>query len=233
MRGYTPSVAVLYVVSTPIGNLKDITLRAIEVLTSVEVIAAEDTRTTKRLLAAHGISKRVIRCDSYSEENSSDGIVALLKQEKDIAYASDAGTPGFSDPGSVLVRKVREAGFDIVPIPGPSALTSLVSVSGISGKSVLFEGFLSPKAGKRRRRLTELCEMKVSFVIFESPFRVLKLLADIVDVCPERRIFIGREMTKMYEEFLDGNAAELLEKLEIKPKIRGEFSLLVASDKND
>lgn len=223
----------LYIVATPIGNLKDITLRALETLGSVEVIAAEDTRTTRKLLSAHGISKQVIRCDAHAEARSAPGIVSLLEERGDVAFVTDAGTPGLSDPGKLLVAEVREAGFPVIPIPGPSAVTTLMSVAGGGAKPFLFEGFLSPKPGKRRKRLAELAEMEISFVLFESPFRVLKLLADLADVCAERKMIIGREMTKMHEEYLVGTPAELVETLEKHENLRGEFTILVEYRKND
>ena len=232
-RDYTNDVAALFVVATPIGNLQDITLRALDVLSSVHVVAAEDTRSAQRLLAAHGISKKLIRCDAHSEAASADGIVALLAQNLDVAYTSDAGTPGFSDPGGKLVARVREAGYEVVPIPGVSALTTLVSVCGRGAKGVYFEGFLSPKSGRRRKRLAELRDMGVSFVLFESPFRILKLLSDLADVCPERWIFAGREMTKLHEEFLEGTATEIRINLSNRSAVKGEFCILVVARKND
>jgi 16S rRNA (cytidine1402-2'-O)-methyltransferase len=226
-------VARLYVVATPIGNLKDITLRALEVLSSVHAVAAEDTRTTRKLLSAHGISKQLLSCHAHSEEQSAKGIIGLLADGHDVAYASDAGTPGVSDPGKLLVRAVRDAGFEVFPIPGASAATALLSVSGHEGKSFFFEGFLSPKSGRRRKRLAELLTIDAAFLLFESPFRVLKLLEDLADLCHDRRIVIGREMTKMHEEYLSGTATELIETLSSRGVQRGEFALLVESGKND
>lgn len=237
---YTGRVAVLYVVATPIGNLKDITLRALEVLADVDSVAAEDTRTARKLLSAHGISKQVVRCDAHAEAQSADRIVALLSEGHDVAFASDAGTPGVSDPGRVLVRKVRDAGFDVVPIPGPSAATTLLSVAGNTGKGVLFEGFLSPKSGRRKRRLRELAEHGAPFILFESPYRVLKLLRDMVDVSSEWadgecgfHIVVGREMTKLHEEFLEGAPEEVASILGERSSVRGEFTILVEPRKND
>ncbi len=223
---------VLYIVATPIGNLRDITLRALDVLGAVDLIAAEDTRTTRKLLTAHGISKRLISCNAHTERRTAEPIVRALGEGRDVAYTSDAGTPGLSDPGRVLVGIVRGAGFDVVPIPGVSAYTTLLSVAGHRGKAVLFEGFLSPKGGRRKRRLRELCALQIAFVLFESPFRVLKLLGDLADVSPERRVFIGREMTKLHEEYLDGTASELLTILGERPVQKGEFTVLVEAEKN-
>ncbi len=221
----------LYVVATPIGNLKDITLRALEVLQSVDVIACEDTRHTLKLLNAHGIKKRLISCRADNEEQSAAGICALLEEGRTVAYASDAGTPSVSDPGAALVQAVRRAGFTVVPIPGASALATLVSVSGLREKTVTFEGFLSPKSGKRRARIRELLERGEAFVVYESPFRFLKLLTDIADLSPEREIFVGREMTKVHEEYRAATAKELLEEFGTRGRILGEVSVLVSGKK--
>ena len=226
-------MSTLYIVATPIGNLGDITLRALEVLKSVDLVAAEDTRTARKLLSANGISKRLFSCNAHAEEQAANRIIEELSSGIDVAYTSDAGTPGLSDPGRLLVSLVREAGFPIVPVPGVSAFTTLLCIAAPRGKGVLFEGFLSPKSGRRRRRLAELCEMDVPFVLFESPFRVLKLLADIADISNTRRVFIGREMTKMHEEYLSGTASELLKVLGERPQQKGEFSILVEAEKNN
>ncbi|MBI9107733.1 MAG: 16S rRNA (cytidine(1402)-2'-O)-methyltransferase [Spirochaetales bacterium] len=221
----------LYIVATPIGNLKDITLRALDTLREVDTIACEDTRHTLKLLNAYSISKRLLSCRSGNEEKAAERIISILREGKNVAYASDAGTPGVSDPGSRLVRMVRDAGFDIVPMPGPSAFAALVSVGAFAGKAVIFEGFLSPKPGKRRKRLKELLERQDAVVIYESPFRIIKLLTDIADLFPDREILIGREMTKIHEEFLEGTANEVLEILNNREKVKGEFSVLVSGKK--
>ncbi|MCP4296953.1 MAG: 16S rRNA (cytidine(1402)-2'-O)-methyltransferase, partial [Proteobacteria bacterium] len=185
----------LYIVATPIGNLNDITYRAVETLKNVDIIACEDTRQSRKLLNHYGISKHLISCRARNEVNSSSGIVKLLEEGKDIAYVSDAGTPGISDPGSILVRAARDAGFEIIPIPGASAQTALASIGGFKGKSVLFEGFLAQKSGKRKRRLRELLDREEAFVIYESPYRIEKLMKELSDAEPERLLIVGREMT--------------------------------------
>ena len=163
-------MSTLYIVATPIGNLDDITLRAIKTLREAPVIACEDTRHTQMLLNHLDITgKRLIACHAHNEAASSQGIVGLLSQGLDVAYCSDAGTPGVSDPGSRLVRAVREAGFTVVPIPGASASVTLISASGLSGKTFTFEGFLSPKSGRRKTRLKELLSRDEAFIIYESP----------------------------------------------------------------
>ncbi|MBZ4674255.1 MAG: Ribosomal small subunit methyltransferase [Spirochaeta sp.] len=215
-------------VATPIGNLDDITYRAVETLKGVEVIACEDTRHTQQLLTHWGISKRLIACHAHNEANSAKGIVCLLAEGKDVAFVSDAGTPGISDPGARVVSAVRQAGFTVVPIPGVSAQSALVSVAGYVGKTFTFEGFLSPKKGRRKKRLEELLSRDEAFIIYESPFRILKTLAELAELDGERQIVLGREMTKKFEEFLQGTASQVMEVLAAKPSIKGEFALLVA-----
>ena len=221
----------LYIVATPIGNLKDITLRALDILKEVDVIACEDTRHTLKLLNAYSISKKLMSCRSGNEDKAAERIVSMMAEGSSVAYASDAGTPGLSDPGGRLVRAVRDAGFDVVPIPGASAFASLVSVGAFPDKSVTFEGFLSPKPGRRRKRLKELLEKPEAAIIYESPFRIIKLLTDIADLFPEREILVGREMTKIHEEFLEGTVNEVLELLNNREKVKGEFSVLVSGKK--
>ncbi len=217
----------LYIVATPIGNLGDITLRALDILKTVDTIACEDTRHSGKLLKHFEIRKPLLSCRSQNEGNAAIKITEILESGRDVAYISDAGTPGLSDPGNKLVQTVRSEGFKIIPIPGVSAFTALISVAGASGKSVAFDGFLSPKPGKRRKRVNELLERGESFVLYESPFRIIKLIRDIADAEPERILLLGREMTKIYEEFIEGNALEILGILEEKEKVQGEFSLLV------
>ncbi|WP_320122547.1 16S rRNA (cytidine(1402)-2'-O)-methyltransferase [uncultured Sphaerochaeta sp.] len=221
-------MSTLYMVATPIGNLDDITYRAVETLKGVEVIACEDTRHTQQLLTHWGISKRLIACHAHNETNSAKGIVGLLAEGKDVAFVSDAGTPGISDPGARVVSTVRQAGFPVVPIPGVSAQSALVSVAGYVGKTFTFEGFLSPKKGRRKKRLEELLSRDEAFIIYESPFRILKTLAELAELDGARQIVLGREMTKKFEEFLQGTASQVMEILGAKPSIKGEFALLVA-----
>ena len=223
----------LYVVATPIGNLRDITLRALDVLRSVDLIAAEDTRTTRKLLSAHDISKPLTSCNARSEASAAKNMISQLRDGKNVAYVSDAGTPGLSDPGKRLVSIVRDAGFRIVPIPGASAVTALLSVSGHLGKQALFEGFLSPKPGRRRKRINELLRFEVPFILFESPHRILKLLSDLADLSDRRNIVIGRELTKIHEEIVVGTAAEVLTLFEERESQRGEFTLLVEVEKKN
>ncbi len=222
----------LYIVGTPIGNLGDITYRALETFRSVDVVAAEDTRHTMELLTHFEIRKPMISCRAQNEKFASEKIIALLDEGKTVAYASDAGEPGISDPGAVLALEARKAGHKVIPIPGPSAFATLVSVAGAGGKTLIFEGFLSPKPGRRRSRLRELMDSGAAVVVYESPFRVVKLLADIAEIDAGRRIVVGRELTKLHEEINDGTAAEILEDYSSRSKVLGEFAIFISSNKN-
>ena len=227
-------MATLYVVATPIGNLEDMTFRAVRILKEADVIAAEDTRQTRKLLNRYEIaSKTLISCRARNEEMSSKGIVKLLEEGRDVAYVSDAGTPGVSDPGSRLAAAVRDAGFPVVPLPGASAVTSLMSVAGTAGKGFIFEGFLSPKSGRRRTRLKELLDMGMIFVLYESPYRIIKLIEELKELAPERKILIGREITKKFEEFLSGTVEEVLAALSARSTLKGEFTVLVGIGKKE
>ena len=214
-------------VATPIGNLKDISFRALETFQEADFIACEDTRHTLGLLTHYEISKPLISCRAVNEASASEKIVKLLDEGKKIAYASDAGTPAISDPGSILVRTAREAGHTIIPIPGASAFGAIMSIAGTYDKTVVFEGFLSPKAGKRKRRLQELFDFGAGFVLYESPYRIIKLLADIAEIDSNRELIVGRELTKLHEEIIKGPAAEVLQNFEKRPSIKGEFSVFV------
>ena len=221
-------MSTLYIVATPIGNLEDITFRAIKVLQSVEVIACEDTRHTSLLLSHYDIKKRLIACHSYNEEASAKGIIELMDQGYDIAYCSDAGTPGVSDPGSRLIERVRtESNHNIVPIPGASAFVTLVSVAGNIGKTFTFEGFLSPKKGRRTKRLEALAERGECFIIYESPFRVLKTLEELATLDSIKKLVVARELTKAHEEIVAGTPSEILAAFKAKSAIKGEFAIAV------
>jgi 16S rRNA (cytidine1402-2'-O)-methyltransferase len=225
-------MAVLYIIGTPIGNLGDMSFRAVETLKETDLVACEDTRRTLKLLSHFGISVKMLSCRAQNEEAAASRVIAALKEGKTVAYASDAGTPGLSDPGAVLARKAAEAGFNVIPIPGPSAFAALVSVAGGTAKSVVFEGFLSPKPGRRRSRLKELLDTGAGFVLYESPFRIVKLLEDLADLDKDRYVCIGREMTKIHEEYFRGTAEKIhltfVEKND-KNTIKGEFSVYVSA----
>lgn len=224
-------MATLYMVATPIGNLEDITIRAVRMLGEVDVIACEDTRHTLKLLNHLGIKKPLVACYAYEEEKGSARILGLLAQGKDVAYCSDAGTPGLSDPGILAAKMAREAGHDVVPLPGPCAFAALLSASGIFYKAVTFAGFPSPKPGRRRSRVAELMAREDAFVLYESPHRIVKLLGGIADIDPERSLCIGREMTKIHEEFICGSASEARDVLAARPDVKGEIALLVSGAK--
>ncbi|MCL1817612.1 MAG: 16S rRNA (cytidine(1402)-2'-O)-methyltransferase [Spirochaetaceae bacterium] len=223
-------MATLFLVATPIGNLGDITLRALDCLRGVGAIACEDTRHSLKLLGRYDIKKPLISCHAHNEASAATRVLALLGEGKDVAYISDAGTPGVSDPGQRLVRKAKDAGFPVLPLPGPCAFAALASVSGFSGKTLVFEGFLSPKAGRRRSRLRELLAREEAFVLYESVHRIVKLLEDLADLEPERIILVGREMTKEFEEYREGPPGEILAQFTEKT-LKGEFSILVTDRK--
>lgn len=224
-------MAILYVVATPIGNLEDITLRALRILKEVDVIACEDTRHTLGLLTHFGIQKKLISCHAQDEARGSKKILDLLDEEQTVAYCSDAGTPGLSDPGILAVHLARQAGHSVIPIPGASAFAALVSAGGIFFKAITFEGFLSVKPGKRRARLQELMSRQEAFLVYESPFRIVKLLRDIADIDSERMISVGRELTKLHEEIMTGTAQSAIETFERREIVKGEFAVLVSSAK--
>ena len=228
---YNGGVATLFIVATPIGNLADITLRALDILQDVDTIACEDTRHTRKLLNHYQISKPLISCRAQNEAEAAGRIVQLLKEGKDVAYASDAGTPGVSDPGQRLVSEVRKEGFTVIPIPGASALTTLLSVAGCAGRTFTFDGFLSPKSGKQRKRIEELLEREENFLLYESPHRILKIMAVLAEKEPSRHVVIGREMTKLHEEYLEGTAEEVFRLLDERKTQKGEFVVLVSGRK--
>ena len=204
MSGDTDQVVqpnTLYVVATPIGNMGDITLRAVEVLNAVDVIAAEDTRVTRALLSKLNIHSRVISYREHNEVTSSDGIIKLLSQGNSVALVSDAGTPGVCDPGAILVSKSRVAGYRVEPIPGASALLAAVSVSGLTDKGFVFKGFLPARPRDRRQFLDSLKTYDVPVILFESPHRIKESLSEMVSSFGgDLTIFIGRELTKVNEE---------------------------------
>ncbi|MDR2731080.1 MAG: 16S rRNA (cytidine(1402)-2'-O)-methyltransferase [Treponema sp.] len=224
-------MAILYIIGTPIGNLGDISFRAVETLKKADIVACEDTRRTLKLLTHLGIRVKMLSCRSQNENIAAKKVLAALDHGQTVAYTSDAGTPALSDPGAALAGIAAKAGHDVIPIPGPSAFASLLSVSGGRNKTVVFEGFLSPKPGRRKSRLRELMAMDAACVLYESPFRILKLLADIAEIDSERYICIGREMTKLHEEYVRGTAAQIFAELGQKNEQIGEFSLFISGNK--
>jgi 16S rRNA (cytidine1402-2'-O)-methyltransferase len=218
-------VSRLYVIGTPIGNLEDVTARALRVLGEVEAIAAEDTRVTARLLGRHGIRKPLISYRAPVERRGLPRVMAAL-DEGDVALVSDAGTPTVSDPGQALVTAAWAAGHTVVPIPGPSSVTAALSVAGYAGPGFTFLGYLPRKPGEIRRLLATLADDSRPAVAFDSPFRVKKSLAVMAEVLPERHVTVTRELTKLHEEVLRGTAAEVLAAL--GDRARGEFTLVIS-----
>ncbi|MCD5384638.1 MAG: 16S rRNA (cytidine(1402)-2'-O)-methyltransferase [Candidatus Pacebacteria bacterium] len=223
-------MGVLYIVATPIGNLEDITLRALRVLSEVDTIFCEDTRVTGKLLHHHGISAKMQSLNARTEDHKLNLVVGLLSEGQDIAYVSDAGTPGISDPGVRLVSAVKEQDIEVVAIPGPSAVTTALSIAGVPTNKFTFLGFLPQKKG-RQTALKDLSESEHTIVLYESTHRILKLLKELQDyVSINRHITLARELTKMHEEILQGSAEELLKILESNPqKQKGEFVVIVSS----
>lgn len=217
----------LYIIATPIGNLEDITLRAVSILkNSVGMVACEDTRQTKKLLDRYGIAHPIRSLHTHSSENRVREIVNILLEGTSVAYLTDSGTPGLSDPGARLVAAAREAGVRIVPVPGCSALAAIVSVSGSMSKRIVFGGFLSKKEGKRKTELLELGRIPATIILYESPYRIRKLLAAIAEVFPGRMVLIGREMTKLHEEFIFNSIENIMKEIhELKEK--GEFTIAI------
>jgi 16S rRNA (cytidine1402-2'-O)-methyltransferase len=217
----------LYLVSTPIGNLEDMTLRAIKVLRRVDLIAAEDTRRAQRLLARYRAKAPLTSFFEHNEPAKKDVLLKRLFEGQDIALISDAGTPGVSDPGFRLVKRAVEEGIEVIPIPGPSAHVAALVVSGLPTDSFHFFGFLPPKGAKRKKRLEEIKELRGTIILYESPHRLLRTLQDIEDACGDRHVVIARELTKLYEEVIRGSTTEVLAGLAGR-KIRGEITLVVA-----
>lgn len=217
---------VLYVVATPIGNLEDVTVRALRILKEVDLIAAEDTRHTRKLLAHYAITTRLTSYHDHSEATKTPKLIALLHAGKNVALVSDAGTPGISDPGYRLVNAAAEAGLRVVPVPGPSMVTALLSVGGLPTDRFAFEGFLPAKQSRRRRVLHALRREPRTLVLYESPHRLVDCLVDLAAELGDRRIVVGREVTKQFEEILRGPINEVAATLGQRP-VKGEVALLV------
>ncbi len=223
-------MSTLYVIGTPIGNLEDMTLRAIRILGEVDLILCEDTRVTKTLLAKYGIARPTMSYHSQSKLSKIDIIIGMLRDGNDLALVSDAGTPTISDPGSLLVSKVREAlpEASIVAIPGPSALTSALSISGLPASEFLFLGFLPHKKG-RETLFKEIGASERTVVFYESPHRILKSIESLTKYASGRHIVIARELSKMYEEIISGTPLETATYFASHPdKVRGEFVVMVS-----
>ena len=225
------SECALYVVATPIGNLSDITLRALEVLGTADAVAAEDTRNTRHLLQHHGIADtRLLALHQHNERGAAEKIIALLQQGQSVALVTDAGTPAVSDPGALLVAEVRSAGFRVIPIPGANAAVTALSASGLSAAHFLFYGFLPNKSAARRSALQTLAEHPYILVFYEAPHRILECAEDLREVFgDEREIVFARELTKLFESIHRCKLGEALDWLNSDPNNqRGEFVLLIS-----
>jgi len=222
------AIGVLYVVATPIGNLEDLSARALRILGEVDLIAAEDTRRTRALLTKHGLRRRLTSYHDAVERQRAPALVDALRGGSDVALVSDAGTPGVSDPGHHLIRGAIAAGIQIVPVPGPSAVTALLSVAGIPCERFAFEGFLPPRAGPRRRRLDGLATEPRALVFLEAGRRLPAFLEAAEAALGDRPAVIGREMTKRYEEILRGALSELRAELVSRGGVRGETTIVVS-----
>ncbi len=216
----------LYVVATPIGNLEDVTLRALRVLKEVGLVACEDTRRTRTLLTHFGIHVPVTSYFEHNKLTKGPAILRTLSEGKSVALVTDAGTPGISDPGFLLVKMARENGVTVVPVPGPSAVIAALSAAGVPADRFVFEGFLPVKPGRRVHRLEALRDLEMSVVCYESPHRILASLEAIAQVFGDREIVAAREMTKQFEEILRGTARQLANRFAAGP-VRGEFTLII------
>jgi len=219
----------LYLVATPIGNLEDITLRALRTLKECDVVAAEDTRRTGQLLRQFGIVKPLLSYFQFNEAKRSEELIERLQRGEKIALATDAGSPGISDPGERVVQAAIAAGLRVEPVPGPCALVAALTASGLPTTEFHFIGFLPHKSGPRRRELERLRHIGGTLVFYESPYRIGKLLAEFNQVFPARQVVLAREVTKKYEEYLHGTPAELLGILQ-KRSLKGEFVVLVKNN---
>lgn len=221
--------ASLYVVATPIGNLEDITFRAVRILREeAALIACEDTRQTHKLLEHYGIRKPLVSYHEHNEAARTQELLEALKNGESVALVSDAGTPLISDPGYRLVSAAVEEGFPVIPVPGSSAALAALSASGLPTDEFRFAGFIPQKAGARRRFLEGLRSENATVIAYESPHRILEALADMTEVFGERRIVLARELTKLHEEFLRGPARAIREELQARPAIKGEITLVIA-----
>jgi len=225
-----PPVALgtLYVVATPLGNLEDMTLRAVRVLREVSLVACEDTRRTATLLAAHGIRTPTTSYFEHNEHWKGERLLAALRDGHDVALVSDAGTPGVSDPGYRLVREARASGLPVIPLPGPCAAIAAISVSGLPTDRFLFLGFLPSRQMARRRALADLASRTETLVFYESPQRVVECLADLEAAFGDREAFLCREATKLHEEYVFQRLSGIRQQLEARDVVRGEIVLVVA-----
>jgi 16S rRNA (cytidine1402-2'-O)-methyltransferase len=226
VKSQEKSSGILYIVSTPIGNLEDITLRALRVLKEVDLIAAEDTRRTRKLLSHYGIHKPLLSYHEHNRRMREESLLEELRKGTKVALVTDAGTPGISDPGEDLVKRAVQESIPLVPIPGPSALVAALSVSGLPTESFLFYGFLPSKPSARQKFLLSLKDRPETLIIYESPKRLRSFLEDAFRIMGERQVMVAREMTKVYEEVYRGTVSEVLKELG-EEEIKGEVSIVM------
>jgi 16S rRNA (cytidine1402-2'-O)-methyltransferase len=225
-------MGMLYLVATPVGNLEDISLRALRILKEVDLIACEDTRHTAKLLTHYGIRTPSQSYHKFNEESRAQQLVQMLREGKTIALVSDSGTPLVSDPGYELVSSCRREGIQVVPIPGPSAAIAALIASGLPADSFCFSGFLPSKRSLRKRRLEELAGLPVTLILYEAPHRLLSSLEDMAAILGPRRATVARELTKIHEELLHGTLPELLNLLQARDRIKGEITLVIERGEN-
>jgi 16S rRNA (cytidine1402-2'-O)-methyltransferase len=223
----------LYIVATPIGNLEDVTQRALRVLGEVDIVACEDTRRTRVLLNHFGIKTKTLSYHEHNERERAEEICQLLLSGKHVALVSDAGTPLINDPGFRLTNAAIELNLTVVPIPGPTALVSALVASGLPSDQFLFAGFLPSRANARREKLAELGAISATLVLYEAPHRIAAALKDALDVLGNRQATVAREMTKMHEEFARGSLRELAQRFEVGPAVRGEIVLVISGEAVD
>jgi 16S rRNA (cytidine1402-2'-O)-methyltransferase len=217
----------IYLVATPLGNLEDITLRALRVLREADLIACEDTRHSRRLLEHYGIDKPLLSCHEHNEAERARELVRRALGGARIAVISDAGLPGISDPGYRVVREAIEAGVPVTPVPGPVAVEAALAASGLPTDAFCFQGFLPARKGQRRKALEMLSAGTATLVFYEAPHRLIATLEDVLEVLGDRPAVVARELTKIHEEFLRGLVSEILEQLRSRPSVKGEITLLV------
>lgn len=221
---------ILYIVATPIGNLEDITLRAIRVLENVDLIAAEDTRHTLKLLNHLNISKPMISYHRHNEEIRVDGLIKELKEGKNVAVVSDAGTPGICDPGEIIIKKCIDENIIVVPIPGACAMINALIVSGIDTEEFIFLGFLPLNKKNRRNKLEEIRKSNKTIILYEAPHKLKNTLNDLKNILEKRKIVIAREITKVHEEYIRGTVEEILN---IAGNLKGEMIIIIEKNKNN
>ncbi len=227
------AMGTISLVATPLGNLEDITLRAIRVLRACDVVACEDTRRTGQLLKHLGIKKTLVSCHDHNERDQAEKIVERAVAGESVAVVSDAGTPAIADPGYRVVKAALARSVRVIPIPGPSAVITALCASGLPTDAFVFQGFLPIKKSRRGKTMERLVRSTWTTVLFEAPHRILGTLAELHELLGDRELVVAREMSKLHEEFLRGPAAGILEQLEARPAVRGEFVVLVGPDTAD